>query len=131
VLPKLVRTPWIDLQKKVKKAGRHPSDRQLHRIRIRAKRLRYAAEAAQPTVGRRARRTAKAAERLQTILGEHHDAVEAERWLRREGPNASAVGGFAAGLLTARQQRDQRRLRRRWRSVWKSLGARKNTAWFR
>jgi CHAD domain-containing protein len=131
VLPGLVHTPWVDLHKKVKKAGRHPSDRQLHRIRIRAKRLRYAAEAAQPTVGRRARRTAKAAERLQTILGDHHDAVEAERWLRREGPNASAAGGFAAGLLTARQRRDQRRLKRRWRAVWQSLGTQKNAAWLR
>src|SRR4029450_2441068 len=45
VRPPLVARPWKKLRKEVRKAGDDPPDEQLHQIRIRAKRARYAAEA--------------------------------------------------------------------------------------
>ena len=58
VLPGLVRRPWRVLRRRVRKAELQPSDRELHRIRIGAKQLRYAAEVAAPVVGKGAARAA-------------------------------------------------------------------------
>jgi CHAD domain-containing protein len=129
VLPGLVRDQWRVLRRRVRKAGHQPSDRQLHRIRIGAKQLRYGAEMAVPVVGRAARRTAKAAERLQTVLGEHHDAVTTEAWFRRVALNATPAGAFSAGRLSAAESRRQRTLRRGWRRVWKDLDTTSRRRW--
>lgn len=131
VLPDLVGRQWRSLRHRVKKAGKHPTDRQLHRIRIGAKQLRYAAELAAPVIGPKARRTAKAAANLQTVLGEHHDAVAADQWLREEVSRLSPAASFTAGQLSAHQQRRQAKLRRRWTPVWKELDKDKVTHWMR
>nr|MBF6557544.1 CYTH and CHAD domain-containing protein [Acidimicrobiales bacterium] len=68
VLPRLVGQRWRALRREVRRAGPDPSDRALHRIRIRAKELRYAAESATPVIGEPARRTAMAAENVQNVL---------------------------------------------------------------
>ena len=60
VLPELGGLEWRALRRKLGKLGCHPTDHELHRTRIRAKQLRYAAEAAGPVMGRPARRTAAA-----------------------------------------------------------------------
>ena len=60
-IPKLVRRPWHRLAKRAKALGDEPTDAQLHEIRIRTKRVRYAAEAAAPIVGKPARAFAHAA----------------------------------------------------------------------
>ena len=106
-LPKLIKKSSKTLRKRVQEAGREPTDRHLHQIRIGAKRLRYAAEAAEAVVGKRARRLATAAEGLQTQLGEHHDAVIAEAWLRNHAKGASSKVAFSAGRLAAEQIRRQ------------------------
>ena len=130
-LPALVHDRWRALDRRVRKAGRHPTDRQLHRIRIGAKRLRYAAESAVPVVGKPALRTAAAAEQVQTTLGDLHDAVQAEAWLRREPdkPRVPAVAAFVAGMLCRDQQFEQQRLRRQWESDWKQVRRKKNRSW--
>ncbi len=117
-LPKVVKRPWKKLGKAVRNAGREPTDRQLHEIRIGAKRLRYAAEAAQPVVGNEARRLANTAEGLQTQLGEHHDAVIAEAWLRRRAKGASSKVAFAAGILASEQIHRQQNYREGWEARW-------------
>ena len=113
------------LRHRVRSAGRHPSDSELHRIRIGAKQLRYAAELAAPVLGRRARRMAKAAESLQTVLGEHHDAVVAEHWLHDVALSTTPSGTDAAGRLAAAEHRRQKKMRRQWRSVWHELEKRR------
>jgi CHAD domain-containing protein len=128
-LPVLVDRPFKVLRRRVRKAGAHPSDHQLHKIRIAAKQLRYAAEAASPVMGKPAVRTAQRAETLQTILGEHHDAVAAAAWLRQVAEDADGKAGFAAGLRVAEERRLQRKLRRDWRIVWLSLSSEKATRW--
>ena len=130
VLSCLVGARWHALRHLVRKSGSDPSDERLHRIRIKAKQLRYAAEAATPVMGRAARRTARAAEDLQTLLGEHHDAVTAESWLRERAANGvSPTSAFEAGRMAAEQQRLQRKLRHRWRRTWTRLAQPKRRRW--
>ncbi len=123
-LPKVVKRPWKKLQKEVQAADREPTDRKLHQIRIGAKRLRYAAEAAEAVVGKRARRVATAAEELQTQLGEHHDAVVAEAWLRGRAKGASSKVAFSAGILAAEQIRRQQLFREDWQAGWQKVDRR-------
>jgi CHAD domain-containing protein len=128
-LPLLVGQQWKELRRRVRKAGVDPSDRQLHRIRIASKQLRYAAEAASPVIGKPALRTAERAESLQTVLGEHHDAVAAEEWLRRVALSADGAAAFAAGLRVAQERHLQRKLRKSWHRVWSSLDAKEAKRW--
>jgi CHAD domain-containing protein len=79
LLATLMRPVWRRLRKDVRRAGDAPSDGDLHRIRIKTKHLRYAAEALAPVAGRGAKRMARRAEALQTQLGKQHDAVNAAR----------------------------------------------------
>jgi CHAD domain-containing protein len=131
VLPALVEVPWKKLRRRVRKAGAHPSDHELHRIRIAAKQLRYASEAASPVMGDAAVRTARQAEDLQTVLGDHHDAVAAEEWLRRAAVDGSGMAGFAAGLRAAHERQLQKTLRKEWGTVWSDLSSKKATRWLR
>jgi len=131
LLPELVAEQWKRLRRRVHKAGRTPSDRQLHRIRIASKQLRYAAEAAAAVLGKPARRTARRAEELQSVLGEHHDAVAAVQWLERAARNGSGSLGFTAGLLAADERRQQRHLRHRWQAAWAGVATKKSTRWLR
>jgi CHAD domain-containing protein len=125
----LVGAEWRALRRRVRKSGSQPTNRQLHRIRIGAKRLRYAAELAEPVIGRSGHRIAEAAEEVQTVLGQHHDAVAAEDWLRAQvlgrsqDPmrDISLSSAFAAGCLAAGEQQTQGELRVSWLRSWKAL----------
>ncbi|HEU0248447.1 MAG TPA: CYTH and CHAD domain-containing protein [Gaiellaceae bacterium] len=129
VLPGLVRRPWRSLEKRVRTLGRAPTNAGLHDVRIRTKRLRYAAEAAAPVVGKRARALAAAAAALQEVLGDLNDAVVAEGRLREWSRGASPEGAFVAGKLAEREQDAARRSRLRWRKAWKELSAPKLSSW--
>jgi CHAD domain-containing protein len=131
LLPELVGRQWRDLRRRQRRPGRHRSDGDLHRIRIGAKQLRYAAEMATPVMGREARRMARAAEELQTVLGEHHDAVVAEQWLSHMARTTTQAGSYVAGRLAAEQHRRQRRLRRQWRTAWDELDTEDMRRWLR
>jgi CHAD domain-containing protein len=125
----LVGAEWRALGRRVRKSGSQPTNRQLHRIRIGAKRLRYAAELAEPVIGESGHRIAKAAEEVQTVLGQHHDAVAAEEWLRAQVlsgsqesiRDVSVSSAYAAGFLAAGEQQTQRRLRESWLRSWNAL----------
>ena len=113
------------------RVGRDPSNEELHHVRIRAKRARYAAEAAAralPAAGPHAEAVAD----LQAVLGDQHDAVVAEEWLR-----AAVAGGtsrqqaFVAGLLVAAEREDAAAERKRWRPAWKAASRQKLTGWLR
>ena len=76
----------------------------LHDVRKAAKRVRYAAEALVPVYGKDAERVVKAHERIQTVLGDHHDDSEAETALIELADDAAAAGenAFTYGVLHAR-----------------------------
>jgi CHAD domain-containing protein len=139
-LPPLVAERWRAVRRQVPRAGSDPTPAQLHRIRIKSKQLRYAAEAATPIIGRPARRTAGAAERVQTVLGEHHDAVAAEEWLREQWADDSSPGAalavapavaFEAGRLVAEARQRQRESHGSWRHAWATLRDPKDRRWLR
>ncbi len=129
VVPPVAGT-WRKLRKEVRRAGDDPSDGQLHRIRIRAKRCRYAAEMVVPVVGRPATRFAAAAEAVQEILGEQHDAVIAQAWLRDAAGAAGSGAGLAAGQLIAAERAVADRARSQWHAAWERLDRKKLRAWF-
>ena len=130
-LPRLVRRPWKKLLRQVQRAGSHPTDYELHRIRIRSKQLRYACEAASTVIGRPARKMAKAAERLQTELGNHHDAVEAEKWVRQVAAGGSEALVFSAGQLTSEERLRKRAASRHWRGDWRKIDRKSLYGWLR
>ena len=115
----LVRKPWKTLKKLVRELGDDPPDEALHAVRIKAKRVRYAAEAVAPAVDRRAAKFARAVARLQDVLGEHQDAVTAERWLREHARAADPAEAFVAGELAALERRAADRSRARWPDAWR------------
>ncbi len=129
VLPTLVHTPWKRLRRAVKAIGGDGSDDELHQVRIRAKRCRYAAEVAAPVVGKPAEKLARAVADLQQVLGDHHDAVVAEAWLRSAVPELSPAQAVVAGQLIARQRAVAAAARRRWPEVWARANRRKLRAW--
>ena len=130
ILPGLVRRPWRRLERDVRRAGKRPTDEQLHAIRIRTKRVRYAAEAVAPVAGKKARRFVRAAARLQGILGEHNDAIVAEAWLRGWGAGAgSRDAAFAAGVLAGIERATAADARGPWRRAWRVLEGRKPASW--
>ncbi|HTU07678.1 MAG TPA: CHAD domain-containing protein, partial [Trebonia sp.] len=99
-------------------AGR---DTALHETRKAAKRARYAAEAAEPALGRKAHRFARRMKTVQSALGDQHDAVNAQAAAREIGVRAHLAGenAFTFGLLLERSADDsttyQDRVRRAWR----------------
>src|SRR5262249_34670930 len=91
VLPGLVRRPWRDLAAAVGALDERPPDDELHRVRILAKRVRYAGEAVAPAIGPPAARFAKLAAALPTVLGGHPDSVTMQGG-RRGGGGAAPSG---------------------------------------
>lgn len=128
-LGQLMERPWKHLEHAVSAAGAEPADADLHEIRIRAKRARYAAEVLIPAFGKPARRFGEAAAELQTVLGLHQDAVIAAAWLRDEATHAGAGTAFVAGELAGLQQAIARDTRDVWRGVWARLDRRKLRFW--
>lgn len=119
--PSLLAKPWRKLRREVKALDNPPADDALHEVRIRAKRVRYAAEALAPVLGRRAARFAGAAAELQEILGEHHDAIVTGRLLRERSAGAPAEVAFAAGELAGLEAAAADRARSEWTGAWKRL----------
>jgi CHAD domain-containing protein len=124
------RRRFKKLRKAVKGLPARPSDEQLHAVRVRVKRARYAAELAQRVGGRPARRFAKTAERLHDVLGEHQDAVVAEARLRALAASpASSLDRAALERLIARQRRRRRAARAAFQDQWPKLERRGRKAW--
>jgi CHAD domain-containing protein len=128
VLPGLVAVPWSRLWRDGRRLDGNSPDEELHALRIRAKRCRYAAEAAAPVMGAPATRFASAVTALQTVLGEHQDAVIAAAWLREHGPGSEHA--FAAGQLWALERTAAEEARRAWPAAWKAASDRRLRAWF-
>jgi CHAD domain-containing protein len=80
-------------------------DTEWHEGRKAAKRLRYAAEAAEPVLGAPAGRLVKQVKHVQEVLGDHQDAVVARPVIREIGMQAHLDGenGFTFGVLHERE----------------------------
>ncbi|MEV5876250.1 CYTH and CHAD domain-containing protein [Streptomyces sp. NPDC052101] len=78
----------------------------VHEARKKAKRTRYAAEAATPALGKPARSLTKAMKSLTTLLGEHQDSVMTRSTLRELSAVAHEAGesAFTYGVLYGREE---------------------------
>jgi CHAD domain-containing protein len=106
--------------------GGEPSDEDLHKVRIRVKRARYAAEAAGGS-----KRYVSRAKALQDILGEHQDAVVAEARIRDLVERLHGTGrtALAAGRLIERQRSRRLEERQAWKKAWKRLDRAGDAEW--
>jgi CHAD domain-containing protein len=105
--------------RKTRKAVRdlpdEPADAELHAVRKKGKRARYAAELA----GRK--KFVKRAKRLQDVLGEHQDSVVAAGRLRELAAGAEPEHALAAGRLVEREAARRAAAREEWPKAWKKL----------
>jgi CHAD domain-containing protein len=113
----------------------HASDADLHRVRIAAKRARYAAELAARCVpaeqAEEARRLAEDLGALQDLLGRHQDAVVA---VAETHAAASAHEGdleliVAAGRVIERELQAARLERSGFPDLWRSLSRPRRRRW--
>jgi len=99
VLPPLVDRSWRKLRRHVRRLDDPPADEALHRTRILAKRVRYAAEAVRPAAPKEAAYFARHAAAIQSELGDQHDHVVAGQWLEAHASALKGPAAFAAGRL--------------------------------
>ncbi|MEU6731610.1 CYTH and CHAD domain-containing protein [Streptomyces physcomitrii] len=98
-------------------------DLALHEARKKAKRTRYAAEAATELLGPPAKRLAKDVKKLQKLLGEHQDGVVARDRLRELAAAAETAGenAFTYGLLYGREERAAARCESEVPAAWQRV----------
>ncbi|NML49111.1 CYTH and CHAD domain-containing protein [Streptomyces sp. R302] len=129
VLPKAIRRDYRRLADRIGPAldlaPGHDRDLALHEARKAAKRARYAADAAVPTLGKPAKRFSKRMKSVQSLLGDHQDAVVARGALRDLAAEAEEAGepSFTWGVLYARQEAAAAARERELPGVWERASA--------
>jgi CHAD domain-containing protein len=137
VLPPLVAQTWKQLAGQGRSLDTDDPDDRFHKVRIRAKRARYAAEAVAPALDpddrKLATRFAKRAARVQDVLGELQDSVVARSLVREVVATRSADAEFAlaAGRVLERQEQSAREARAAFPTAWKKLDKPRLRRWFR
>ena len=123
--PAAVRHACRRVRRRVRRArlapAGHPREIALHETRKAAKDARYAAEAARPADGKKARCIARRMRKIQAVLGDHHDAVVARDTARDNGMRAHLAGenAFSFGLLHEGYQRDALILEKQAVAEWR------------
>ncbi|MFJ4684892.1 CHAD domain-containing protein [Streptomyces sp. NPDC088789] len=97
----------------------------LHEARKKAKRARYAAEAAAPALGDPASELVKSMKSVQSLLGDHQDSVMTREALRELSRQAHTAGesSFTYGVLYGREERRAADVERELPGVWEPLRA--------
>jgi CHAD domain-containing protein len=137
VLPAAVRRAYRQAKRRMRRARHEPAgerrDAALHQARKSARRARYAAEAATPAVGKRASRFARQMKNVQSVLGDHQDAVIARQAARDLGIGAHLAGenAFTYGLLYESEFNRAGRLQTRAGRVWKRASRSRYRDWMR
>ena len=103
------------LRKAVRKLPEAPANEELHAVRKKGKRARYAAELAGQ------RKLVKRAKKLQDVLGEHQDAVVAAERLRELAAGAAPQQALVAGRLVEREEERRTQARASWPEAWRKL----------
>jgi len=120
-LDRIARKASRGLLRAVARLGSDADDTAVHRLRIALKRARYAAELAGAT-GPKGKRFLAQSKRLQDLLGEHQDAVVAERRLRELAvTDSSTAAAFVAGRIAERQRHRRKRVAKQLPKAWKRL----------
>jgi CHAD domain-containing protein len=120
------------LRRCVQKWDKDCSNEDLHRIRIRAKRARYAAELAEHSIGKPASQFIRQIKKFQDLLGSHQDAVMTEQRLRELlGSSKSVKAGFSVGQIVERLRMRREHVRNRFSACWRKVRKRGKDAWER
>ena len=129
-LRNLATREFKKLRKVVRQVGASPSSAKIHEIRIKTKRARYAAELAEPVVGKPATRFIKKARVVQDVLGMHQDAIQAEAHVRAFLKQSTSVrAAFVAGRMVERQRERREQASKEMRTLWEGLLKRGEKAW--
>ncbi|WP_405816794.1 CYTH and CHAD domain-containing protein [Streptomyces sp. NBC_01390] len=126
-LAKAVRKDFAKVSALVEEALEQPpgADRDLglHEARKKAKRTRYAAEAATPALGGPAKALTKSMKSLQSLLGDHQDSVMVRTTLGELSAVAHAAGEntFTYGLLYGREERRATRVEEALPGEWRAI----------
>ncbi|MFI2200989.1 CHAD domain-containing protein [Streptomyces sp. NPDC020192] len=130
VLDKAVRKDLATLSALVGQALERPPgeerDVAVHEARKKAKRTRYAAEAATDALGKPARSLTRDMKSMTTLLGDHQDSVMARRTLRELSSVAHAAGesAFTYGLLYGREEARAAQAEAELPDLWQEIGSR-------
>jgi CHAD domain-containing protein len=97
-----------------------PLPDELHRLRKRAKKVRYALEMMVAIDEKPLRGVLKSLEDLQDLIGSYHDAVVAAGWIKEfvASHELAANIAFASGALAQTLQRSEQTLKRRGLKAW-------------
>jgi inorganic triphosphatase YgiF len=97
----------------------------LHEARKAAKKVRYAAEAARPTLGKPAKRLGKRVKAAQKVLGDHQDSVVARGTIRDLAVAAQTTNeaGFTWGVLYGGEQAVAHTRERELPTLWERASA--------
>jgi len=134
-LLKRVRHDWKRLVAAVASADRaadaQTRQQRLHDARKAAKRARYAAEPLIPAYGTGAARFVKATTKLQTTLGDLHDAIVTMEELQQLAAKEAVLGHNVSTLtvLHSREQADAAKLETQFQKAWRKARRRKGLRW--
>jgi len=101
VAPAMLKPMVRKARKAARRVRADSAPEQIHRLRIRFKRVRYALEILQGIGGKHTRRALDRLEELQELLGRHQDAVAAIGFLRAFADESGAAGFPPAALIAA------------------------------
>jgi CHAD domain-containing protein len=126
----LAKQEFTKLRNAICQAGPAPNNAKIHETRIKTKRARYAAELAEPTVGKPATRFINKARALQDVLGMHQDAIQAEAHIRAFlKKSTSTRAAFVAGRMVERQRQRREKAREKMPRFLRGLLKRGEKAW--
>ncbi len=129
-LQRVARREHRRLVAAVRKLGKNPSDAALHRVRIKTKHARYAAELVAQTHPKRVQSYLELTKSLQELLGRHQDAVVAEQRISEVGRQAKkASTALVAGRLAQLQVDRRKAARTAFPAAWHALAERGHKTW--
>ncbi len=137
VLPAMVHRSYRRVARRMRRAENappgHAREIALHDVRKAAKRARYAAEAVSPALGGQPRRSARQMKKVQSVLGDHQDAVVARGVDRELGVSSFLAGenAFTFGLLHERDAAEALWRQEQARRVWARSARPKYRQWMR
>lgn len=120
VAPDILRRQYL----KVKELGSVTEPAQIHRLRKRAKRLRYVSDCFTDSYGKAADRFSGALRALQDLLGQYQDDVVAEQLLAEIGCDETLEAGKLHGLEEALSD-----LHKQWRKLKRAMKRKRSDVW--
>ena len=123
-----MRDAFRALRKRARRLDEGSPADDFHEVRIRAKRLRYTLDAFASLYGEAAASFTQSLARLQTVLGEYHDAsVREQRFtaMVEGGPRLPSSTSFAIGRLVERDSRAVEHCREQFPKAWRRVRRRR------